>query len=106
MVRRYIAVACLVALSGGLAYAGAANAVGQKGRLFSPGVVRIKAGEALHFNNDDSVTHHVYSLTKGQEFDLETTKPGQSVTHTFGKAGRVEVRCGLHPGMRLVVNVE
>jgi plastocyanin len=60
----------------------------------------------LSFQNDDDVTHHIYSSTKGQEFDLDTVAPGKSGSHTFAKAGRVDVRCGLHPGMRLVVTVE
>jgi plastocyanin len=68
--------------------------------------VRLKAGDTLQFKNDDTVTHHVYSLTKGQEFDLATAKPGTTAKRAFPKPGRVEIRCGLHPGMRLVVMVE
>jgi hypothetical protein len=55
---------------------------------------------------DDAVTHHVYSSKKGLEFNLETLSPGKSASYTFSKKGRVDVRCGLHPGMRLVVTVE
>ena len=57
------------------------------------------------FQNDD-VTHDIYSSTKGQEFNLEVMSPGSKVTHTFDKKGRIDVRCGLHAGMRLVVTVE
>jgi plastocyanin len=32
-------------------------------------------------------------------------KIGGKAPHAFSKKGRVEVRCGLHPGMRLIVNV-
>ena len=84
----------------------AEHAVGQKGRLFSPGALQVKTGEVVLFRNDDTVTHHVYSSTKGQEFDLSTSKPGQEMRHSFSKPGRVEIRCGLHPGMRLMVTVE
>jgi|SRR5919108_3938664 plastocyanin len=80
--------------------------IGQKGRLFKPGSLRVKAGDVVVFKNDDTVTHHVYSSTKGHEFDLETTNPGEDVKWTFSSRGRVDVRCGLHPGMRLVVTVE
>jgi plastocyanin len=104
MVRRYVIVACIL-LGVSVSHA-AERSIGQKGRLFSPGILRVKSGEAVVFKNDDSVTHHVYSATKGHEFDLTTAKPGQDVRHTFSKSGRVEVRCGLHPGMRLVVTVE
>jgi plastocyanin len=82
------------------------HTVGQKGRLFSPGVLSVSVGDAVVFKNDDGVTHHIYSSTKGHEFTLETMPPGRDVSHTFSSRGRVDVRCGLHPGMRLVVNVK
>jgi plastocyanin len=104
MNRRY-AVLVGVLLGVAVVHAGE-RSVGQKGRLFSPGALSVKAGEVVVFNNDDTVTHHVYSSTKGQEFDLSTAKPGQNMRHTFSKPGRVDVRCGLHPGMRLAVTVQ
>jgi len=104
MNRRYAALACVL-LGVSIVHA-AEHSIGQKGRLFSPGVMRVKSGEVVVFKNDDAVTHHVYSSTKGQEFDLSTAKPGQEMRHTFSKPGRVDVRCGLHPGMRLAVTVE
>ena len=58
------------------------------------------------FQNDDNVTHHVYSATKGHEFKLDTVRPVAKNSQKFSKRGRVDVRCGLHPGMRLVVTVE
>jgi plastocyanin len=105
MFRRYATIVCFLAAGAAVVYA-APHAVGQKGRLFSPGAIHVKTGETVTFKNDDSVTHHIYSSTKGHEFDLETTRPGQGVTRTFSNRGRVEVRCGLHPGMRLVVTVK
>jgi plastocyanin len=82
------------------------HVIGQKGRLFNPGKLTVTAGDPVVFQNDDSMTHHIYSSTHGQEFNLETMKPGDKASHTFGKKGRVDVRCGLHPGMRLVVTVQ
>jgi plastocyanin len=105
MLRRAAFALCVI-LTASVTYAAAEHIVAQKGKLFSPGTVRVKMGDTLVFKNDDSVTHHVYSSTKGQEFELDTTKPGQAVRRTFPSKGRVEVRCGLHPGMRLVVTVE
>ncbi len=84
----------------------APRVVGQKGKLFNPGALTVKAGEAVMFMNDDTVTHHVYSSTKGQEFSIDTLLVGKSGSHTFTTKGRVDVRCGLHPGMRLVVTVQ
>jgi plastocyanin len=105
MGRFFVAVAAFVLVAAGVVYA-AQHKIGQKGRLFSPGTLTVKAGDSLVFQNDDDVTHHIYSPTKGQEFDLATMAPGEKVAHTFAARGRVDVRCGLHAGMRLVVTVE
>jgi plastocyanin len=105
MRRRFLLSVCVAMLISGSADA-AQFMIGQKGRLFKPGSLKVKAGDVVVFKNDDTVTHHVYSSTKGQEFDLETTNPGEDVKWTFSSKGRVDVRCGLHPGMRLVVTVE
>jgi plastocyanin len=103
--RRYLVVFAVLFATTSLAFAAARHVVGQKGALFSPGKMSVGVGDVVVFKNDDGVTHHIYSSTKGQEFNLETTAPGQDVRHTFAKPGRVDIRCGLHPGMRLVVTV-
>jgi plastocyanin len=95
-----------IVLVAGASLVGAPQVIKQKGRLYSPGKLTVKSGAVLVFQNDDNVTHHVYSATKGHEFKLETVPPGEKANHTFAKRGRVDVRCGLHPGMRLVVTVE
>ena len=84
---------------------GANHSVGQRLQLFSPGTLKVKAGDTVVFKNDDKVTHHVYSLTAGQEFNLKTQVAGEDVSHVFPKKGRVDIRCGLHAGMRLVITV-
>jgi plastocyanin len=103
--RRYVIVFAVLFATASFAFAASRHAVGQKGSLFSPGKMNVSAGDVVVFKNDDGVTHHIYSSTKGQEFNLETAAPGQDVRHTFTKQGRVDIRCGLHPGMRLVVTV-
>jgi plastocyanin len=105
MFRCSIAIASIVALAGTAAYA-AQYSVSQKQRLFSPGAITINSGDTVLFKNDDTVTHHVYSATKGQEFEFETMEPGEDVRQAFAKKGRVEIRCGLHPGMRMIINVK
>jgi plastocyanin len=105
MSRFHAAVAAMVIAAAGIGYA-AQHKIGQKGRVFSPGTMTIKAGDSVLFQNDDDVTHHIYSSTKGQEFDLETMPPGEKTAHAFASKGRVDVRCGLHAGMRLVITVQ
>jgi plastocyanin len=103
-----VLISCVVALvlGGGTLVNAPQHVITQKGRVFAPGSMTIKAGEEVVFQNDDTVSHHTYSATKGYEFNLETMKPGQKGSRPFAKAGRVDVRCGLHPGMRLILIVE
>jgi plastocyanin len=74
----------------------------QKGRRFSVGEVTIRPGEALTFTNNDEFIHQIYSA--GQ-FDSDERAPGQTLTETFTQSGTFEVRCHIHPKMKLVVHV-
>jgi plastocyanin len=78
----------------------------QKDKRFSTLTIQIKAGDRVVFLNDDSVTHNVYSVTKGHEFEIKTQSPGKSDSVKFDRAGVVVVECAIHPKMRLQVNVE
>jgi plastocyanin len=105
MVRIFAVVVGLFLSAGALASA-PQHVITQKGRVFTPGSMTVKGGEEVLFQNDDSVSHHIYSATKGSEFNLETMKPGQKASRAFATKGRVDIRCGLHPGMRMIVTVE
>lgn len=74
----------------------------QKGRAFRPGEVTIRRGETLTFTNEDSFIHQIYSSGL---FDSAEREPGQTVSETFTKDGTFEVRCHIHPTMRLIVHV-
>jgi plastocyanin len=89
------------------ALAGAAEVgVSQKDKAFSSETLAVKAGDTVRFNNDDEVAHNV--LIKGPSGDKNsgTQKPGEAVRYTFEKAGEHEVRCGIHPKMKLTVTVQ
>jgi plastocyanin len=80
--------------------------IGQKNKIFSPSEITIKPGDTVVFKNDDDVVHNAFSLTKGVEFNLNIQGPGQSSSFTFPREGTVEVRCVMHPAMKLIVNVK
>jgi plastocyanin len=80
--------------------------VGQKDKAFVEEEVTIKAGDSITFVNNDSVTHNVYSRSKGNKFDSGAQAPNQSMTQVFSSPGKVQVRCAIHPRMKLTVNVE
>jgi plastocyanin len=86
--------------------AAADHPVEQKDRSFSQTEITIHPGDTITFKNEDSVTHNVFSMTKGMEFDIRRQAPGGSSTVPFSKEGVAEVRCSIHPKMKLIVTVQ
>jgi plastocyanin len=78
----------------------------QKDKTFSQEKVVIRAGDRLVFSNRDSVTHNLFSRTPGFEFEVKVQLPGQDSPVTFEHPGEAEVRCAIHPTMKLKVVVE
>ncbi len=98
-----------IALASGLGATGAAAddvIITQEDKAFSEKEVTIKAGDSITFVNNDSVTHNVYSRSKGNKFDSGAQGPNQSMTQVFSSPGKVKVRCAIHPRMKLTVKVE
>jgi len=83
-----------------------AHTVVQKGRAFHPGEVTINRGESLTFTNDDEFIHQIYSNGDSFNFDTDEKNPGEFITETFTAPGTFEVRCHIHPKMKLVVHVK
>jgi plastocyanin len=68
--------------------------------------LKVKVGDVVQFKNMDSYFHNVFSLSDVQMFDLGSYPQGQSKSVTFGKAGKVEVECAIHPQMKMTVEVK
>src|SRR5256885_233393 len=83
-----------------------AHTVVQKGRAFRPAEVSINRGESLTFTNNDEFIHQIYVQSPGFAFDSDERNPGQDITETFTAPGTFEVRCHIHPKMKLVVHVK
>jgi plastocyanin len=78
----------------------------QKDRTFSVTEITIKPGDAIVFKNADDVTHNVFSISPGMQFDIRRQAPGGSSKVPFNKEGTAEVRCAIHPKMKLIVTVK
>ena len=91
--------ACGAALAG-------ENRVVQSDRALEPARLAVKAGDGLTFVNGDLYDHNVYSDSPGNVFNLGIQAPGQTNGVTLAAPGTVEVRCRIHPKMKLVVTVE
>jgi plastocyanin len=81
--------------------------VSQKGREFHPNVLTIRRGESIRIINDDGdLSHHAYVKTREFSFDSGDQLPGSKTDVVFPVAGTFNVLCGIHPKMRLVINVK
>ena len=81
-------------------------AVSQRGREFMPGHLDVRQGDIVHIVNDDGdLSHHAYVASDRFKFDSGDQEPGHDVDIPFTVAGTFNVLCGIHPKMRLTVNV-
>ena len=98
-------IACAIILSAELA--GAAElTVSQKKRSYDPKLLNAKTGDTVLFVNDDRYAHNLYSKTPGFEFNVRKQMPGDKDTIKLDKRGKFEVRCAIHPRMKMTINVE
>lgn len=77
----------------------------QREITFVPERIDVKVGASVVFVNDDRFGHNVYSDTPGADFDIGRQPAGQRTPVVFRRAGMFEVRCRIHPKMRLEVVV-
>lgn len=79
--------------------------VGQRNKSFTPAQIRINAGETVEVVNDDSQPHNVFVTDPRMTFDSGWQEPGTQTLVPFAQAGDFELFCGIHPNMRLKVEV-
>ncbi len=77
----------------------------QKDRRFSRLMTIVQVGQPIVFPNNDSVRHHVYSLSQAKLFELKLYSgvPGSSVV--FDKPGVVVIGCNIHDKMVAYIRV-
>jgi cytochrome c peroxidase len=86
--------------------AAAVNTVRQAEKKFAPVHVAIGLGETLTVLNDDTRTHNVRIFDPRFDFNSGAQEPNQSVTIRFPEAGSYDAFCGIHPSMRLTIDVK
>ena len=85
---------------------GPAARVSQRDEQFHPGALAIRRDDTVRVVNDDGqVRHHAYVDSAGFKFDSGDQEPGQHSDIRFTVAGHFVVLCGIHPRMRLDVDV-
>jgi plastocyanin len=103
MNRFFLPIMAISLLAAGAAFGDDPHTIAQQGRTFRPSEVTINHGESLTFTNNDEFIHQIYVAGL---FDTDERSPGQNITETFPQSGTFEVRCHIHPKMKLVVHVK
>jgi plastocyanin len=81
-------------------------AVDQKGLRFTKSEVSVAVGASVHFHNSDDVTHNIMTIDETDEpEDHGLQKPGEIISAKFDRAGDYQVRCAIHPKMKMSVKV-
>lgn len=95
------------ALAIGAALAAAGVDIDQVNQKFSKSSVSIAAGDTVNFHNMDTVTHNINVIdANAVPEDQGLQDPGQTITKTFKLAGQYQIRCAIHPRMKMTVTVE
>ncbi len=79
--------------------------VAQKEKIFLPAAVEIRVGQSIEIVNDDNTVHNAYCSAGEFKYNSGPQQPGSKSSLTFTAAGTYEVRCAIHPKMRLSVTV-
>jgi cytochrome c peroxidase len=80
--------------------------VSQRNRMFTPAAIKIHREERLTILNDDTRTHNVRISSRLFDFNSGAQEPGEIVALQFEHRGLFEAHCGIHPTMRLRIEVE
>jgi plastocyanin len=83
----------------------AAFQMATRGKMLLPHIMAIPAGSTITFPNQDPISHNLFSLSSGNQFDLGLYRAGAGKTQKFEAPGVVNVYCNVHPNMSAVVHV-
>lgn len=106
--RRHLlpALALFLGAAGSYAFAAGSHTVVQSDKKFSESEMTIAKGDTIVFKNEDPFTHNVYSQSPGIAFELKVQKPGESSDIRFEREGSGEIRCAIHPQMKMKLTVK
>jgi hypothetical protein len=74
--------------------------VEQKGCIYSPHVLAVRANQPLHVVNDDPTSHNIHPTPANNREWNKAEPPGASVDESFAREEiAIPVKCNLHPWM-------
>src|SRR5215831_11174568 len=78
----------------------------QKGCVYEPHVLAMRAGQTLKVVNDDSTTHNIHPTPANNREWNKSQPPGLTIEETFARQEvSVPVKCNVHPWMKSYVAV-
>jgi plastocyanin len=94
-----------VAVGAGAAWAGV-HVVDQKDLRFSTATLKLAKGDTVEFTNSDDTVHNITIAGNGLSISSGLQAPGRPFKVPMVKIGVYQVRCGIHPGMKMTLVVE
>lgn len=79
--------------------------VSQRNKTFLPEHISITAGQAVIIHNDDTREHNIRIHDPALEWNSGIQEPGETVQITPLRTGTFYAFCGIHPKMKLVIDV-
>ena len=101
-----LATLALIVLATGSALAVVRHRVDQSGLRFSVAALRVQRGDSVIFTNSDRGAHNILVRGGAMNFNGGLQRPGQNLEVPFTAAGQYQVMCGIHPRMRMNVEVQ
>lgn len=93
------AVVAAYALDGAAPEPREAGRMDQKDRRFTPQVLVVQRGSEVVFPNSDKVSHHVYSFSPANRFEIFLARGEAPKAVRFDRPGIVTLGCNLHDWM-------
>ena len=81
--------------------------VGQKDKTFTPDTLAAPVGSTIHLMNDDDVVHNIMvAPPAGATKNTGVQKPGESIDLVLDTLGDYQVKCGIHPKMKMTIHAQ
>jgi cytochrome c peroxidase len=80
--------------------------VDQKAQRFTKSSVTLTVGSIMHFHNSDDVIHNIMLVDSNDvPEDQGMQKPGEVISTKFERPDTYQVRCSIHPKMKMTIQV-
>lgn len=73
--------------------------IGQKNQSFTPYISVMQLGSEVAFNNQDNITHQIYSPVGNNKFSVKIRAGQEVIKNDFNEAGVVSMGCNIHDWM-------